>query len=240
MIEEIDINSFVKSVTKTVLRMRIFLLLYLHQNKELYVSEISEILKKSKATVSRHLDAMENEGVLVSSLIPNNKKVNKRYYKLSIQRLDSIIPEDLMNIAPENFNDDVYRMKFYFKIIEIMKSMKVLITTGFDIIDPFLETLENGLKHMEYKDLNKGIYKEKDFAKADDKFSKLMPMIFPDKTLYFDEVLLSKNSLKEVDLLYKEFIKKLKDLSKHSKDSGEEKSILFISSMIPLKKFLEQ
>lgn len=240
MIEEIDINSFVKSVTKTVLRMRIFLLLYLHQNKELYVSEISEILKKSKATVSRHLDAMENEGILISSLIPNNKKVNKRYYKLSIQRLDSIIPEDLMNIAPENFNDDVYRMKFYFKIIEIMKSMKVLITTGFDIIDPFLETLENGLKHMEYKDLNKGIYKEKDFAKADDKFSKLMPMIFPDKTLYFDEVLLSKNSLKEVDLLYKEFIKKLKDLSKHSKDSGEEKSILFISSMIPLKKFLEQ
>lgn len=219
---DLRVDAFVKSITKNVLRMQIFLLLYI--NPELYVIEISNKLNKSKATVSRHLNTMEKEGVLESREVPDKRNVKRKYYRLPIDKLKAILPEYFsyeLNNQPLNSDK---RLKLYSKSIEILKSLKTLVAKGFDIIQPLIDSMENKLGNIE---------------SVDEEFNRYAQFLFPERMIHFEATLISKERVAKANALYYEYWSKLHEIREDGKKNDEESSILIFHSILPLRDILE-
>jgi len=219
---DLRVDSFIKSITKNVLRMQIFLLLYI--NPELYVTEISNKLNKSKATVSRHLNAMEKEGVLKSREVPDKRNVKRKYYGLPKDKLKAILPEHLPYELNEQFLDSDKRLKLYSKFIEILKSFKVLVTKGFDVVQPLINSMEGKLGDIE---------------SVDKEFNRFASFLSPERMILFETVSISKERVAEANALYDEYRARLYEIREEVKKNDEEDSILIVHSMVPLKDILE-
>ncbi len=219
---DMEVDSFIKNITKNVLRMQIFLLLYIH--RELYVTQISNKLNKNKATVSRHLNAMEKEGVLEAKELSDNRNLKRKYYRLSLKKFYAILPKSLSYQINEELLHSDKRLKLFAKFIEIFKSLKTLVSKGFDVVEPMIDTLEKKLKNLDT---------------ANEEFIRLTSFIFPERMLHFEPVLISKERVTEANELYKEYISKLREIRAKGIENKEENSILMFHMMVPLKDILE-
>jgi len=220
---ELKVTAFIKSITANPLRMRIFLLLYI--NPELYVTEISNILRKSKATVSRHLRVLKEEGVVRCKEVPDKKNIKKKYYSLNQERLRAILPKNFSDEFDIHISDPKKRLKLYSKLIEIIKSLKTLVSKGFDILEPLIDEMEA---------------KSSDIEKADEEFYTYASYFFPERMIHFEPVLISRERMHKANDLYNEYRKNLRKIQIDGRKNNEKDSILIIHSVYPLRDMLER
>jgi len=221
--EKLSLNAFVKSVTKNVLQMQIFLLLYI--SKEMYATEISKKLNKSKATVSRHLNAMEKEGLLEVRTVPQKSGPKRKYYRLVTHPLNEIIPESYSVENLVDFLNPRERIKMYRKFVEVLKSLHILFSKGFDIVKPLIGSMDDSLSSI---------------ATADKEFARYFSCFFPNRMIHFESILLSKERIAEANALYDEYWSKIVALRDKSKQLGEEDSIVMANFILPLRDLIER
>ncbi len=225
---EIDVSILIESVTKNPLRIQIFLLLYLNIDKDLNVTEISTKLNKSKATVSRHLKAMFDEGILESGEIQAKGKINPKYYRLPKETLYLLMPSSKSKPVDINlFKDPNLRLDLFKRMLFSAQSMITLATKSMEMIQTTLKGIE---EELEEKTAQKTI---------DDLFLKYKEYFIPRSKLKFNPIPISDKSFKKVNKLYDEFISKVYDIRDESKEKGEPSSIIVMNSLMSLDGFLE-
>ena len=219
---DLRVTSIIRNITKSSLRMRIFLLLYI--NPELYITEISNKLNKSKATVSRHLNALEEEGVVERREVPDERNIIRKYYSLSKEKLEAILPKDISDEYNSHFSDPAKRLKLYAKFIEIIRSLKLLFSKGFDIVQPLIDAMAK---------------KNGDIEFVDKELVRYAAFLFPHRMIHFKPILVSKARIAEVNALYDEYWSKLRQIREDGKKNNEEGSILIVHSILPIRDILE-
>jgi DNA-binding transcriptional ArsR family regulator len=223
-----EAGDMVRNIVKHPLRMLIFLLLYMYPS--LNVTEISKKLNRSKATVSRHLKAMEEEKILVSHEEKTQGKYSPKIYQLPKSTLyiikNSSRPQkDSQKLAGigniSKLFDSNLRLSIYRDVLELIRSFSLLISNGFSIVAPYLEIMEKRLNNID---------------EADDTF---IPMLMGvGGGLDFDSILISESKLPEIKQIYKEFIDKVYKVI-DSEPADELRSIVMINAFLPLKDVLE-
>lgn len=219
--EAFNKGLIVNKIVQHPLRMEIFLLLFLYD--ELNVTEISRKLNRSKATVSRHLRAMQDDRILKSQERKAKGKINPLYYRLPKDTLYKIKKSSSQEIDFKELLDPDKRMKFYRKALGMIKSIVTLMISGMDLINPIIESMEEQLM---------------DIDTADETFGYFASYLKQEK-LKLDPIVISEEKLDEAVSLYKEYQLKLRSLRDRSEDDNEQKSILIINSIMPLKDLLE-
>jgi DNA-binding transcriptional ArsR family regulator len=126
------------SLLKDKNKFRILMLLLVY--RELNVTEISNILHQSKATISRHLKEME--GVIVEYKEAFKGKdikgrITPKYYRVRDEFFKKIKPLDA-DQAPEGDEERYYR-----DAIELIRSCMEISKESLDLIDPMLSYIES-------------------------------------------------------------------------------------------------
>lgn len=124
--EQVFNMDFGKLITKHPLRWEIWTVLRFY--RELNINQLSKFVKQSRFTVSRHLKAMETDGMLFSREVQPMKrgKYAPKYYRINpqmsgptmadIDKIDDYIEEFLAEYqVPLNNNE---RLKFYKSVIK--------------------------------------------------------------------------------------------------------------------------
>lgn len=218
----------IRNIVKHPLRMLIFLLLYMYPS--LNVTEISKKLNRSKATVSRHLKAMEEDGILLSHEEKTLGKYSPKIYQLPKSTLYSIKnssrPQNdnrsellLANIS-KFFNPNL-RLNIYQNVLELIRTFYLLISNGFEIVTPYLEIMEKRLNNID---------------NADDTFIPLLMGV--GGSLDFDAIMVSESKLPQIKQIYREFKEKIYKVI-DSEPTDSPRSILMLNIFLPLKEVLE-
>ncbi|MHA1377164.1 MAG: winged helix-turn-helix domain-containing protein [Candidatus Helarchaeota archaeon] len=211
-------KDLVEKLVKPKIRLIIFLILYLYS--ELNVTQISKLIKKNKTTVSRHLKEMEKDGIVVSREIQARGKINPKNYRLNDQKLFYDIDQhkkvDLLTIL-----DPKSRLQRYKQGIYLASNLFNIIKNGFDLFQPLIESLENNFDEIEKADKEIGL-----------KF------FYPTLKVNFDPILISEERLPEANKLYIEYREKLIKLRDKGEKNDEQKSMIVLHTLIPLKDIL--
>jgi DNA-binding transcriptional ArsR family regulator len=142
-------------ILKNELRLNIFLLLRLYD--ELNVTQVSNYLNRSKATVGRHLKAMKNAKILECEEKESNRTINPIYYR---------IPESINNYLyyekpPElrgNIQEKIKKLKTtkkkivqkkYKKEFLVLNIVSKIFKHSISLLRPLIEHLNNKLDEEE-------------------------------------------------------------------------------------------
>ncbi|MHA1300406.1 MAG: helix-turn-helix domain-containing protein [Candidatus Helarchaeota archaeon] len=210
-------KKLVENIVKPKIRLILFLILYLYD--ELNVTQISKLIKKNKTTVSRHLREMEKDEVVISREIQTKGKINPKFYRLNIEKLYNIEQHkkvDLLTIL-----DSKARLQKYKQGISLASSLFNIIKNGFDLFQPIIESLERNFDEVEKADKEIGL-----------KF------FYPTLKINFDPIIISEERLPEANKLYVEYRKKLIKLRDEGEKNNEQKSMVVLHTIIPLKDIL--
>lgn len=221
-------GTTIRNIVKHPLRILIFLLLYMYPS--LNVTEISKKLNRSKATVSRHLKAMEEDGILISHEEKTYGKYSPKIYQLPKSTLytikNSSRPQNdnrsekiIANIS-KFFNPNL-RLNIYRNVLELIRTFYLLISNGFEIVTPYLEIMERRLNNID---------------SADDTFIPLLMGV--GGSLDFDAIMVSESKLPEIKTIYKNFKEKVYKII-DSESTESPRSILMLNVFLPLNDVLE-
>ncbi|MHA1792082.1 MAG: ArsR/SmtB family transcription factor [Promethearchaeota archaeon] len=226
-------TGIMKKIIEHPVRLRIFLSLYLYP--ELYVTEISKFLKMDKNTISRHLRRMEKDGILKSREVETRGKINRKYYRLTEEYMFNI--EDYRPLL--NFNNPILRIfsliedkkskklrarkKFIIKkFFNLLEALVLFIVKGFELYLPLLNSMESEIEDLEH---------------AESLFGKFFK---PPRKIDFYPIIVSEERLSEVNKLLEDFTSKLIKIRDKGETKGEQKSIMVLSALVPLKDLLEK
>lgn len=214
---EADHEISLHRVLNNDVRLQIFYLLFFYN--ELNVSEIAQKIHKSKATISRHLNAMEEDHILESRISEYKRSISPKYYHLPIQKMSELLPFESrsMRNKPKNSKQ---RLDFYKKSIEAMRSMLHLTQKGLGLLHPLLNSFENNLGNIESADLIFDKYFLSEFEKKID----------------FQTIVISEKNLPEYFKLWYKFRKEIETLEKQNK--GEHSYIVF-ETVFPFQRLVE-
>jgi predicted transcriptional regulator len=213
MADEIKFEELLKNKT----RIQIFFLLFFYQ--ELNVSEIAQKIHTSKATVSRHLDAMEKDHILESRISEYKRSITPRYYRLPISKMMEALPfesRSMRNIP----KDPNARLKYYKTSLEAIRSNLYLIQKGMNLLHPLLTSLEKNLANIEDADHMFQSYFSSEIEKKMD----------------FQTIVISENILPEYYQLWMKFRKDVETLEKQKKGSH---SYIVFETVLPFQKLVE-
>jgi predicted transcriptional regulator len=198
-------------------RLQIFYLLFFYT--ELNVSEIAQKIHKSKATISRHLNAMEEDHILESRISEFKRSISPKYYRLPIQKMTELLPFESrsMRNIPKNPKQ---RLEFFKKSIEAMRSMLYLTQKGLGLLNPLLNNFESNLGNIE---------------SADKIFAKYFLSEF-EKKIDFQTIVISENNLPEYFRLWYKFRKDIESLEKQNKSDH---SYIVFESVFPFQRLVE-
>jgi predicted transcriptional regulator len=213
MDDQIKFEDLLKNKT----RLQIFFLLFFYE--ELNVSDIAQKIHTSKATVSRHLDAMEKDNILESRISEFKRSITPRYYRLPIEKMMKILPfesRSMRNIP----KDPESRLIYYKNALNVIRSNLFLIQEGLGLLNPMLNGLENRLTSIENAD--------KVFT---DYFSSEL-----EKKIDFQTIVISENILPEY---YQLWLKFRKDVEKLEKQKKGDHSYMVFETVLPFKEMVE-
>lgn len=202
---------------KNKIRMQIFFLLFFYN--ELNVSDIALKLHRSKATVSRHLIAMEEEGILDSRISQYKRSITPRYYHIPIPKFSELLPFESRAIRnlPTNPQD---RLAYYKRSINAIRSSLTLTQEGLNLLNPLLDSLESQLTDIHSADR---IFYE--YFRSEN-----------EKKMDMQTIVISENNLPEYFELWMKFRKDVETLEK--KKRGEHSYMVF-ETVLPFQKLVE-
>jgi len=208
-------SSPVDIVFQNPLRLDIILLLRLYD--ELNVTQISKLLNRSKATVGRHLKALQEVKILTSEEKQSNRKINPLFYSLSNQ-INKFF--ELNILADFNISEDMEENRKKFKqSLNSLKTILRLLQHAIGLLNPFLEHVEGKLeeKVLDY-----------DF----------LSYLFQETALNLHHFLISEEYEDELFKIYNEFRANIEALEEKSK-MEKERSLIFVDSLLPLRDMLK-
>lgn len=211
----------VNDIVKHPLDLQIFLILFLYE--ELNVTEISKKLNRSKATVSRHLKQMQEDGILVSQEKKAKGKINPLYYKLPKDTLYKIKRSSSQPINFKELLQPEKRLNFYRQSLGMIKSIVTLMINGMDLVNPIIQAMESKLTDIDTADETFGYFAS----------------YFKEGKLKLDPIVISEEQLGDALEFYKEYLDKLRKLRDKSEKNNEQKSLLIVNNILPLKDLLE-
>lgn len=202
---------------KPEIRQRIFFLLFFYE--ELNVSEIAHKLHASKATVSRHLLAMEQDHLVESRVSPYKRSITPRFYRLPIPSLMAELPFEsrAMEKIPK---DSAERLEHYEKAVNAIRSSIYLTQKGLNLLHPLLDNLEASLS---------------DIKNADPVFQQYFSSS-TEKKMDFQTIILSENVLPEYFKLWMKFRKDVEALEKANRTDH---SYIVFETVLPFRKLIE-
>jgi predicted transcriptional regulator len=204
-------------VLKNPVRLQIYFLLFFYP--ELNVSEIAQKIHCSKATVSRHLNAMEQAGILESRVSEYKRSITPKYYHLPIERMMEILPFEsrAMHNIPKTPQD---RLAYYKKSVNAIRAAVYLTQQGLEFLNPLLDGLDNNLE---------------DIHKADEVFSAYFSSEV-EKKIDFQTIVISENVLPEYYRLWQKFRKDVEALEKTNKTDH---SYIVFETVLPFRRLIE-
>lgn len=209
---------------KNKLRMSIFLLLRLY--KELNVTQVSNYLNRSKATVGRHLKAMKKAMILQAQEKESNRTINPIYYSIP----------DFINKYFEYDKPVEKRGNIEEKLIQLKKSAKKTrkkFKNEYTVLQTILKLLEHSISLVNpYMEHLKHKLEEEELD-----IDYLSRYLLIDNHISLWHLPLSEDMLDEFYQIHYEFREKLEKLSQKGED--KDKSLLFIDSILPLKELLK-
>ncbi|MFW9904038.1 MAG: winged helix-turn-helix transcriptional regulator [Candidatus Thorarchaeota archaeon] len=133
-------NFLLFELLKNELRLKMVLLLFVRG--KISLSDLSGQLGKSKSTISRNLQAMEELGVVLTSSFENREK----YYSLSSDIYKMFFP-----ISKGQYDevDDQHRRELALKTVYLFKSAFKLYKTLFSLAIQYLDSLLESINGME-------------------------------------------------------------------------------------------
>ena len=213
-------KNIIKSIVKPKIRLKIFLLLFL-DDSELNVSQISKKINEPKSTISRHLKKLEMAGILESQEIQTRGKINPKFYRLNRKNLYNI--EQHKKVDINSLSNPKKRLNYYKQSIFLIKSLYYFLLNGFDLFQPLIESLEKKFDTLKTSD-------------ADQKFG--LKYLYPKLKLDFDPIIISEERLDEFHSLYQDFREKLIKIRDKGNKRNENKSMVVLHTLIPLKDLL--
>jgi DNA-binding transcriptional ArsR family regulator len=208
---------------KPRVRLEIFFLLALYH--ELNVTQISNILHRSKATVARHLKQLEIEHVLaVDHDTVSNRTIKPLKYRIREEHITDL----LISTPPSAASDPEMARKHYSQQLKRIRATSVLVESAMTLIKPFVNRLEH-------------IIQEHGLDEVEQAFADYITR----KKLCLRSILLEEEKLDEFNAIYQEFRTKVVNLANrpvHRESLGDEdhvKEILFIDATVPLLNLLE-
>ncbi len=230
--------SLMKKIVQPEIRLKIFLALYLYP--ELYVSQLSRLLNLNKNTASRHLRKMKKDGILVTREQPVEGRINKIFYSLNDQYTFDIDEyrklldfdtwiyrlfddqEESENKSTKNPFREQLRSETIDKFFGLTKSLVMLMNSEFKFFKKVLDNAEKKIHEPgNFEDLFKQYFQ-------------------PPRKIDFYPIFISENKLAKANELYKEYTEKLLELRNEGDEQGEQRSLLFLHSVIPIKDMLEK
>ncbi len=230
---EFDKKNFInpqlmEKLVKSKVRLKIFLALYIYP--KLFVSELSRILNMDKTTVSRHLNKMESDGLLESYEEETKRRLKRKYFQLS-SKYEFDIEEYRRYLDKNEIKKFLMKDKkiiinkkkqliFIKRIFAIIRALITLVLKGFELYTPMIDKLEEEVT---------------DFKSA----TKFLKYFIPEQKMDFYPIIISEERLKEANKLFENYSQKLLELQKKGESKGEQKSILILHTILPLKDILE-
>ncbi len=205
------------------MRLEIFFLLLLYH--ELNVTQISNILHRSKATVARHLKQLEIQQVLAMDQdTTSNRTIKPLKYRVREEHIIDL----LVSTPPSAVSDPENARKHYEEQLKRMRATTIIMESAMKFIKPFVDHLEHAVQERSLEEV------ERVFA---DYITR--------KKLCMRTILLEEEKLDEFNAIYEEFRNKvvaLADRPVHRNSLGEDeviKDLLFIDATLPLLSLLE-
>nr|MDO8118511.1 winged helix-turn-helix domain-containing protein [Candidatus Sigynarchaeota archaeon] len=125
---------------KPRVRLEIFFLLALYH--ELNVTQISNILHRSKATVARHLKELELQRVLaVDQDTVSNRTIKPLKYRIREEHITDL----LINTPPSAAENPDLAREHYARQLERIRATSLLVERAMTLIHPFVNHLESVL-----------------------------------------------------------------------------------------------
>ena len=225
--------KLMKRIVNPEIRLKIFLSLYLHP--ELYVSQLSRFLNVDKNTASRHLRKMEKEGILKSRVGKVKGKMNRKYYRLTDDYIFNIDDyRDLLDFDHpilRIFNGDrqfikedgvnAVKKRAIGQFFNLIRALILFITKNFELYQRLFDNLKTKIDDTEVIEELFG-----DYFKSPRKID-------------FYPIFFSAERLKDVNKVFNEYTEKLLQLRAKGDELGEEKSMMMIHALIPIKDVLQ-
>lgn len=213
----LEFERIIDEIFKYEVRMKILLLLRLYS--ELNVTEISKLINRNKATVSRHLRKMKKMGVLKSREETSKGKINPLYYSIRREIVDYLqlvnnSEYSLLEKPKEKYN----KLK---RSLFVIKTIYRLVEYAIGLINPFINDLESQLEE------ENPIYED------------LEPYLTKRKQLSIRHYILNIEDLDQFWKLYLEFAQKIEKISRKTTNENEN-HLIFMDALLPLKKMLEK
>ncbi|MEX2684090.1 MAG: ArsR/SmtB family transcription factor [Candidatus Sigynarchaeota archaeon] len=216
-------QPWIFQLLKPRVRLEIFLLLALYH--ELNVTQISNMLHRSKATVARHLKQLEMQHVLaVDQDNVSNRTIKPLKYRIREEHITDLLTSAPPSVAldPENAR------KHYVQQLDRIRKTAILVASSMKLITPFVDHLEHVVQELDLEEVER---------------------IFADyitrKKLCFRSLLLEEEKLDEFNAIYQEFRDKVVDLANRPvrreslNDERVVKGVIFIDATLPLLDLLE-
>jgi DNA-binding transcriptional ArsR family regulator len=191
---------------------------------ELNLTQMSKLVEQSKSTVSRHLNLMEEDLLILSRKeeIVQKGKIPPKLYSINRKLLRIIEFKSIVNKPP---TDQKELVKYYEKEIRLMRFTVYRFTRMLNLINPFLDYFESQLGNV--GKATKVYKKYLDSGKIDPFFS---------SPYYINE----KYHERFLDI-YIDFIKKRNKLlmEQNSDFEVKDKTFMYMSALLPTKEYLK-
>ncbi len=192
---------------------------------ELNVTQISHLVKQSKATVARHLQLMEEDGLLLSrkGKRDNLGKYPAKIYRIN-EKLQQILEDSSVQLPPPQNEEEL--IEFYKTEILIHRNLLYQFKSLLEYLSPLLDMFEENLHDISAA---KRIYEEFFDIKTTRNFPTLARMYYSEK--YWDEY-------NEEFLNYVSKSKQV--LTKQNADSDvKEREFVGFKVILPIAKLIE-
>ncbi|MBD3227279.1 MAG: ArsR family transcriptional regulator [Candidatus Lokiarchaeota archaeon] len=209
-------ENTINEIFKYEIRIKILLLLRLYS--ELNVTEISKLINRNKATVSRHLKKMKKIGVLTFREEKSKGKINPLYYSV---RPEIVSYLKLMNNSEYNLSENSEEKHDKLKrSLFVIKTIYRLVEYAISLINPFINDLESKLDE------------------ENPPTKELEPYLIERKQLSIRHYILNIEDIDQFWKLYMEFAKKIEKISRKT-TNDDENHLIFMDALLPLKKMLK-
>lgn len=210
--------------SKNFLRLDIFNILEIFV--ELNVTQISNLVEKSKSTIARHLKSMEEDGIIVSRISDKVQKgkIPPKFYSINrkLYPMVKYITLDLLEKIPKP-KKPIELIRFYEGEIQMYRSTIYIYKKLLDFLNPLLDNFEGQLGNIGRA---KKIYK--DYLTG-----KLEP--------WFMQIYISEKYHERFVDLYIDFVKKGTKLIKEQNEDPEvkERAFIYFNAFLALKELFE-
>ena len=206
----------IQKIFKYEIRMKILLLLRLYP--KLNVTQVSKLIGRNKATVGRHLKRLKKLGILTSREEDSNRTINPLYYSIR-PGINQFF--ELMNgseIFPSE-DEEQTRQKLKGSLL-VVENIYKLVEQAIGLINPFIDHLREKLEERNVD------------------LEQFKPFLTKRRQLSLRHYVLNEEDLDEFWEIYMDFAGKVEELSNRS-ERDEEKTLLFLDALLPLKKMLK-